>query len=135
MTLLHSFTKVPQTYPQSGLAMDGAGNLYGAVVGAAYEVSASGVYTQFNLPRACANAQSVAGIPARGARAGNLYVVTRVVGNVPSESEVSGAIFKVNVASGTGQRRCMSFRGRRMKGFPQRVRGLPGRVCDPRQVW
>ena len=92
-TLLHNFTKVPQTYPQSGLAIDGAGNLYGAVEGAAYEVSASGVYTQFNLPRG-ADA-SVAGTPAMDG-AGNLYVVSGGGNQYPE----SGVILKVNPTSG-----------------------------------
>lgn len=52
ITLLHSFSNVPQSYPQSGLTMDDAGNLYGAVLGAAFEISAGGQYTEFDLPHA-----------------------------------------------------------------------------------
>ncbi len=93
ITLLHNFTTVPETFPQSGLAMDGAGNLYGAVERAAFKLSASGAYTQFNLPRGAD--VSATGIPALDG-AGNLYLVIGGQNEYPK----FGAVLKVNVASG-----------------------------------
>ncbi len=119
VTLLHNFTKVPQTYPQSGLAIDGAGNLYGAVVEAAFEVSARGVYTQFNLP---SHVQGSIGGTVALSGTGNLYAVTGVVGNVRASPKYGG-IFQVNLSSGTVTD-LYNFPGPPNEGAP-----MPGGVC------
>ncbi len=95
ITLLHSFSDFPQSYPQSGLTMDDAGNLYGAVLGAAFEISAGGQYTEFDLPRA-GRANVAGGVTLDGA--GNLYMVTSGEGG--GEYPLYGAVFKVKVSSG-----------------------------------
>ncbi len=125
IALLHTFTTIPQAYPQSGLAIDSAGNLYGGLQGAAYEVSASGVYTQFALPRG-------ADVPVSGAPAldgaGNLYVVTGGRGTYLE----SGGVFQVNLPSGQSSKVYVfpgppdARRAGTGRGLPQRQHGRAG---------
>ncbi len=127
-TLLHNFTKEPQTYPESGLAIDASGNLYGAVEGAVYEVSASGAYTQFSLPSS--KAPMVTGTPALDG-AGNVYVVS----GAQQQYSSYGSIFKVNLVSGQASK-VYSFPGPPDEGFPsgggcpEGYTGAPGVVAD-----
>ncbi len=116
-TLLHNFTKVPQTYPESGLAIDAAGNLYGAVEGAVYEVSATGVYTQFSLPP---NAYGTIGGTVALGGTGNLYLVT---GGAENETPKYGGVFQVNLSSGTATD-LYNFPGPPDEGAP-----MPGGAC------
>ena len=128
-TLLHNFTKVPQTYPESGLAIDAAGNLYGAVEGAVYEVSATGVYTQFSLPP---NAYGTIGGTVALGGTGNLYLVT---GGAENETPKYGGVFQVNLSSGTATD-LYNFPGPPDEGFvvtggcPEGASASPGVLAD-----
>ena len=127
ITLLHTFTTIPQAYPQSGLAIDSAGNLYGGLQGAVYEVSASGVYTQFALPRGRGRPGERC---ARAGRSGQLIRgdrrarhVSRERGCLPGEPAIRAIEQSICVPGTADARRAGTGRG------------LPQRQHGPRREW